>query len=202
MKSERKGKKIGTWNVNTLLQTGKIENLKIEMRRMKLDILGISEIKWSGTGDFWSDDYRVIYSGTEEGERTGQKGVAIIHEKALGLRVLGYVQHSERIILVKINTKPNNTVIIQIYMPTTNADDDEIEKIYEDINKLIDQTMAEDNVIVMGDINATVGEGNEGAIVGQFGLVTRNDRGRRLIEFCTRNDFIITNTHFQHLKRQ
>jgi len=58
----------------------------------------------------------------------------------LGFRVLGYVQHSDRIILVKINTKPNNTIIIQIYMPTTNADNDEIEKIYEDINKLIDQT--------------------------------------------------------------
>jgi len=57
-------------------------------------------------------------------------------------------------------------------------------------------------MIVMGDMNATVGEGKEGAIVGQFGLGTRNDRGRRLIEFCTRNDFIITNTHFQHHKRQ
>lgn len=104
MKAERKRKRIGTWNVNTLLQAGKIENLKIDMRRMKLDILGISEMRWRGTGDFWSDEYRVIYSGTEEGERTGQKGVAIILEKALGLKILGYVQHSDRIILVKINT--------------------------------------------------------------------------------------------------
>lgn len=64
-------------------------------------------------------------------------------------------------------------------MPTTNADDNEIKKkkIYEDLNKLIDQTKTEDNRIVMGDVNATVGEGKEGAIVGQFELGTRNDRG-------------------------
>ncbi|VVC44948.1 Endonuclease/exonuclease/phosphatase [Cinara cedri] len=172
MKSKIKTKRIGTWNVNTLLQADKIENLKIEIRRIKLDILGISEMRWRETGYFWSDEYRVIYSETEEGERTGQKGVGIILEKALGLRLLGYVQHSDRIIIIKINTKPNNT------------------------------TKAEDNVIVMGDMNATVGEGKELAIVGQFGLGTRNDRGRILIEFCTRNDLIITNTHFQQHKRR
>lgn len=121
---EKNTKRIGTWNVNTLLQAGKIENLKIEMRRMKLDILGISEMRWRRTGDFWSDKYRVKYSGTEDDEHTGKKGVGILLEKSLGLRVAGYVQHSDRIILVKIDTKSNNTVIIQIYMPTKNADND------------------------------------------------------------------------------
>lgn len=70
------------------------------MRRMKLGIMRISEIRWREIGDFWSDEYRVIYSGIEEGERTGHKGVGVVLEKAFGLRVLGYVQHSDRIILV------------------------------------------------------------------------------------------------------
>lgn len=87
-------------------------------------------------------------------------------------------------------------------MPTTNADDDEIERVYEDLNSLIDQTKAEDNLIVLGDMNATVGEGKDGTIAGQYGLGSRNDRGRRLIEFCARNKLVLTNTYFKHHKRQ
>lgn len=138
-------RRIGTWNVQTLLKPGKLENLKIEMKKQKLDILGISEMRWSGTGDFWSEDYRIIYSGPEEG-RTGINGVGIVLEKALGLRVTGYVQHSDRIIMVKVKTEPNDTIIIQLYMPTSGAPDEEIEKIYDEVNKLIDTTKADDNI--------------------------------------------------------
>lgn len=172
--------------LNTLLQAGKLENLKMEMSLQKLNILGISEMRWPGTGDFWSDNYRIIYSGTEEG-RTGMKGVGIILEKSLGQRVTGYIQHSDRIILVKLNTKPNDTIIIQVYMPTSNAEDEEIDRLYDELNNLNDKTKGEDNVIVLGDMNANIGEGKEGTIVGKYGLGVRNERGDRLIEFCSRN---------------
>ncbi|KAI5718650.1 hypothetical protein M8J77_024598 [Diaphorina citri] len=193
--------KIGTWNVTTLLQPGKLENLKMEMKRQNMSILGISEMRWQGTGDFWSDEYRIIYSGTEGG-RTGQRGVAIVLNKPMGMRVTGYVQHSDRILLVKIKSSPADTVIIQVYMPTSNAEDEEIERMYEEINDLIDKTRAEDNVIIMGDMNATVGEGRDGIAVGEFGLGVRNERGDMLVEFCTRNNLIITNTQFNHHKRR
>ncbi|KAI5711321.1 hypothetical protein M8J75_016072 [Diaphorina citri] len=165
------------------------------MKRQNIDILGISEMRWQGAGDFWSDDVRVIYSGTEEG-RTGMKGVGIVLEKSMGLRVTGYVQHSDRIILVKLKTEPNDTIIIQVYMPTTNAEDEEVERIYEDINGLIDKTRGEDNVIIMGDMNAIVGEGRDGVTVGKY------ERGDMLVEFCTRNRLVITNTCFDHHKRR
>lgn len=87
-------------------------------------------------------------------------------------------------------------------MPTSNADDEEIERIYEELNNLIDQTKSEDNVIIIGDMNATVGEGRDESIVGEFGLGNRNERGTRLIEFCARNNMIISNTHFKHHKRR
>uniref|UniRef100_A0A8D8Z0H2 Craniofacial development protein 2 n=1 Tax=Cacopsylla melanoneura TaxID=428564 RepID=A0A8D8Z0H2_9HEMI len=200
-KRQKNIRRIGTWNVQTLLKAGKLENLKIEMRRQKLDILGISEMRWNGTGDFWSEDYRIIYSGPEE-ERTGINGVGIVLEKALGLRVTGYVQHSDRIIMVKIKTEPNDTIIIQLYMPTSGAPDEEIEKIYDEVNKLIDTTKADDNIIILGDMNAIVGEGREGTTVGQYGHGRRNERGNQLIEFCTRNNLVITNTLFMHHKRR
>lgn len=77
-----------------------------------------------------------------------------------------------------------------------------IERMYEEINDLIDKTRAEDNVIIMGDMNATVGEGRDGIAVGEFGLGVRNERGDMLVEFCTRNNLIITNTQFNHHKRR
>ena len=123
-------------------------------------------------------------------------------KKAMGLRVAGYVQHSDRIILVKLNTEPNNTIIIQTYMPTTNEDDEEIERMYEHLNHLIEGTRAEDNVIILGDWKATVGEGAERTTVGEYGLGVRKERGERLIEFCTRNKLVITNTLFNHHKRR
>jgi len=57
-------KRVGTWNVRTLLQTGKLKNLKVEMKRLKIDILGVSEMRGP---NFWSGEYRIIYSGTEDG---------------------------------------------------------------------------------------------------------------------------------------
>jgi hypothetical protein len=107
-------KRVGTWNVRTLLQTEKLENLKVEMK--KIDILGVSEIRWLKSGDFWSGEYRMIYSGTEDG-RLGTKGVRIVLQKNMGHKVKGYVQYSDRIILVKLDTKPIDTVIIQVYIP-------------------------------------------------------------------------------------
>lgn len=88
----------------------------------------------------------------------------------LGLRVTAYVQG--KIIIVKINT-----VIVQIFMPVTKEDDD------EDLNKPIDQTKNEDHLIVIKDMNATIGAGKEGTVVEQYGLGNGNDGGRRLIEF-------------------
>ncbi|KAF0730470.1 craniofacial development protein 2-like [Aphis craccivora] len=60
VKDVKEYKRLATWNVRTLLQCGKLENLKIEMDKMKIDILGISEMRWPKSGDFWSGDHRII----------------------------------------------------------------------------------------------------------------------------------------------
>ncbi|KAF0753999.1 craniofacial development protein 2-like [Aphis craccivora] len=193
-------KRIGTWNVKTLLQTGKLENLKVEMKRLKIDILGVSQMRWPKSGDFWSGEYRIIYSGTEDGRLGKKKRIGIVLQKNMGHKVKGYVQYSDRIILVKLDTKPIDTVIIQVYMHTSEEEDDEVERIYEELNDLMEK--GEENLIILGDFNAIVGEGKEKNIVGKYGLGIRNPRGEILLEFCIRNNLIITNTHFQHHKRR
>src|SRR5918995_6973269 len=68
---------IGTWNVRTMNEKGKLENVKMEMKRYGLSVLGLSEVRWKGQGDFVSGDVRVIYSGGSE----GQRGVAVLLKK-------------------------------------------------------------------------------------------------------------------------
>lgn len=83
-------KRVGTWNVRTLLQARKLENIKAEMKRLKVDILGISEMRWPKSGDFWTGEFRIIYSGTGEDGRIGTKGVGIGLQKNMGHKVKGY----------------------------------------------------------------------------------------------------------------
>lgn len=193
--------KIGTWNVNTLLKCGKLENVKKEMRRIGIDILGLSEVRWPEEGDFWSDEFRVIHSGTAK-ERPGYGGVAIMLNKDFGRNVTGYVQYNERVMLVRVNTKPKNTVIIQVYAPTTSHEDEEVEEMYEGIEKLIESVRSDENLIIMGDFNAVVGEGKSDEATGSFGLGKRNERGETLTQFCIRSNLCIANTFFDHPLRR
>lgn len=109
----------------------------------------------------------------------------------MGHKVKGYVQYSDRIILFKLDTKPIDTVIIQVYMPTSEEEDDEVERIYEELNYLIKTVKGKENLIILGDFNATVREGKENNIVGKYGLEIRNPRGEILLNFCARNNLII-----------
>ncbi|KAL4084163.1 hypothetical protein QTP88_027996 [Uroleucon formosanum] len=194
-------RRIATWNVRTILQCGKLENLKIEMARMKMDILGLSEMRWPRAGDLWIGEYRLIHIGTAE-NNPGIGGVGIIMSKTIGKKVKGFVQYNDRIILVKIETKPKDTIIVQVYMPTFNSSERELEEVYEGIEKVIEKVKGDENLIIMGDWNAVVGEECLGHIIGNYGLGNRNERGDRLIDFCSKHELLITNTYFKHHPRR
>jgi hypothetical protein len=97
-----------------------------------------------------------------------------------------------------MESTPNNLAIIQVYMPTSKANDEEVEEVYAGIEELMKHTKPQDNVIIMGDFNALVGEGRKGREVGNFGLGKRNARGERIMEFCRQNGMIISSTRFQN----
>jgi len=87
-------------------------------------------------------------------------------------------------------------------MPTSNNDIGEVEKVYEDIEELLKLTKQKDNLIIMIDFNAVIGEGLDGKEVGNYGLGKRNDRGDRLLEFCRQHELVISNTLFNNHKRR
>ena len=153
-KRERLG--IGTWNVRSLNETGRLkgrfEEVKSEMKRCELNVLGVSEVRWKGQDDYVSEDggVRMIYSGGEE----SQRGVGIILDEETAKRVVEVEKCSDRLIMVKIRATPVDMVIIQVYMPTTAHEDDEVEEMYEQIERIISKQKRNTNVIVMGDFNA------------------------------------------------
>ena len=190
--------KIGTWNVRSMY-TGKLEIVKQEMTRTGINLLGISELCWTGKGHFQSEDHKIFYSGHETIRRSG---VAIICSKEVSKSVLGYSPINDRLISIRIQCKPLNMTIIQAYAPTTAAEESVIEEFYRKLQETVESTPSGDILIVMGDLNAKVGKSLKSRSVGTHGLGIRNEAGERLVEFCDSNDLRITNTCFKQPNRR
>ena len=190
--------RVATWNVRTMNSPGKLENIKQEMRRNRIDVLGVSEVRWRDGGELLSDEFRMVYSGGTEKER----GVAIIMERKMAGRVMDIVKVSDRLMMVKMEARPVNLVLIQVYMPTSGCEEEEVEEMYSKLDELLDKQKGTDNVVILGDWNAVVGEGREDKEVGSFGLGKRNSRGEQLVEFCKRRKLMVSNTWFEQPKRR
>ena len=115
------------------MNQGKLEVIKQDMARVNVNILGISELKWSGMGEFNSDDHYIYYCGQESLRRNG---VAIMVNKTVQNAVLGWNLKNDRMISLRFQGKPFNITVIQVYAPTSNAEEAEVEQFYEDLQNL------------------------------------------------------------------
>ena len=120
---------VGIWNARSLNQ-GKLKVVTQVLARMNINILGISEIKWVGMGEFNSDDYYIYYSGQQSLRRNG---VALTVNKRLQNAVRGCNLKNNRMISAHFQSKPFNITVIEVYDPITNAKEAEIERFYEDL---------------------------------------------------------------------
>ena len=116
------------------MNQGKLEVVKQEMARVNVDILGISELKWTGMGEFNSDDHYIYYCGQESLRRNG---VAIMVNKRVQNAVLGCNLKNDRMISVRFQGKPFNITVLQVYAPTSNAEEAEVKQFYEDLQDLL-----------------------------------------------------------------
>ena len=98
--------------------------------------------------------------------------------------------------------KPFNIMVIQVYAPTSNAEEAEGEQFYEDPQDLLELTPKKDVLFIIGDWNAKVGSQDTPGVTGKLGLGMQNEAGQRLIEFCQENALVIANTLFQQHKRR
>ena len=119
------------------MNQGKLVVVKQEMTRVNIDILRISELKWTRIGEFNSDDHYIYYCGQESHRRNG---VAIIVSKRVQNAVRGCNLKNDRMISVRFQGKPFNITVIQVYALTNNAEEDEVERFYEDLQDLLELT--------------------------------------------------------------
>jgi len=169
------------------------------MARVNIDILGIGRIKWTRMGEFNSHGHYIYYYGQESLRRNG---VAITVNKRVQNAVLGCHLKNNRRFSVRFQGKPFNITVIQAYVPTSNAEEAEVEWFYEDLQDLLELTPEKDVLFIIGDWNAKVGSQETPGVTGKFGLGIRNEAGQRLIEFCQENTLVIAITLFQQYNRR
>ena len=141
-----------------------------------------------------------IYYCRQESLR--RNGVAIMVNERVRNAVLGCSLISDRMISVRFQGKPFNIRGMQVYAPTSNAEEAEVEPFYEDLQDLLELTLKKDVLFIIRDWNAKVGSQETPGVTGKFGLGIWSKEGQRLIEFCQENTLVIANTLFQQHKRR
>ena len=149
-------------------------------------------------GEFSSNDHYNYYC---EQESLRRNGVALIVNKRVQNAVLGCSVKNERMISVHFKGKPFNIAVIQVYALITDAEEDEVERLYEDLKALEVTHTHKDVLFITGDWNAKVGSEEIPGVTGKFGLGVQNEAGQRLTEFYQEKTLVITNTLFQQQKR-
>ena len=132
-------------------------------------------------GEFNSDDHYIYYCGQESLKR---KGIAIMVNKRVQNAVSECNLKNDGMISVHFQGKPFNITVIQVYAPTSNAEEAEVERFYEYLQDLLELTPKKDILFIIGDWNAKVGSQETPGVTGKFGLGVQNEAGQRLTEFC------------------
>ena len=150
-------------------------------------------------GEFISDYHYIYYCGQESLRRNR---VAIMVNKRVQNAVLGCNLKNKRMISVHFQGKPFNIIVIQVYAPTSNAEEAEVKSFYEDLQDLLELTPKIDVLFIIGDWNVNVGSQETPEVTGKFGLGIQNEARQRLMDICQENALVIANTHFQQHKRR
>ena len=181
------------------MNQGTLEVIKPEMIKVNVNILGISELKGTGMGEFNSDDHYIYYCEREYLRRNG--GASMVNKRVLHA-VLRCNLKDERMIPVRFQGKPFNITVIQAFAPMRNAEEAEVEWYCEDLQDLLELISKKDVLFIKGDWNVKVGSQEILGVTGKFGLGILNEAGQRLIEFFQENTLVIANTLFKQHKRR
>ncbi|XP_025080471.1 craniofacial development protein 2-like [Pomacea canaliculata] len=181
-----------------MYETGKLAQVTAEMRRYNLHILGVSESRWTGSGRVQTQTGEtVLYSGREDNQH--HEGVAIILRKGTDKCLIEWKPINSRLISARVRGNMAMT-LIQCYAPTNDGDDEVKDTFYDQLQAEVSAAPHHDLLIVMGDMNAKVGNDNTHVerTMGRHGCGCMNENGERLVELCTMYNLVIGGTLFPH----
>ena len=190
---------ITTWNIRTLAQMGKVQELTHELKRYTWHVLGLCEVRWKNSGEHLTEEGHILYYSGEPNKRTS--GVGFLVNRKFKNTVLGCCPISSRLITIRLRATPFNITVIQVYAPTLEHDDEEVEEFYSLIQTTVDKVNKKDILIVQGDWNAKVGRDaldDWGNHCGPSCNPTTNDRKLRLLEFASYNNLTLANMLGEH----
>ena len=194
---------IGTWNVRTMYESGKTAQIATEMRNYNLTILGISEARWTGSGQKrLASGELLLFSGHEKEDAPHTQGVALMLSKTAQRALIGWEAHGPRFLVANFRTKKQNINldVIQCYAPTNESEEEEKDDFYERLLALVQARPRKNILILMGDFNAKIGSNNRGyeEIMGKQGIGERNDNGERFADLCATTNLAIGGSLFPH----
>ncbi|XP_073668649.1 uncharacterized protein [Paramisgurnus dabryanus] len=193
--------KIGTWNVRTMHETGKAAQVASEMNRYNIQVLGICECRWNGSGmTSLASGEKILYSGHADENHDHTEGVAIMMSPVAAKTLMEWQPVSSRIMTARFNSKGRKVTLIQCYSPTNDADKEAKENFYNSLQTVVNELPKRDIKILMGDLNAKIGKDNLGKelIMGTQALGEMNENGELFTDFCAFNDLVIGGSVFQH----
>ncbi|CAH8292472.1 unnamed protein product [Heterobilharzia americana] len=177
-----------------MFEPSKAAQIAKEMRRYNIEVLGICESRWNGSGlSKLSTGESIIYSGHPDANHEHTEGVAIMMSSRASKALMQWEPISSRIMTARFNSKGRKVTIIQCYAPTNNAEQEKKEEFYRQLQSTLDKTSVGDIKILMGDMNAKLGGDNTGRelTMGREALGEMNENGELFAEFCAFNDLVI-----------
>jgi exonuclease III len=189
---------MATWNVRSMMQPRKMQEIANEMERNKIDILALQEMCWQGQGRIHKQKYTVLYSGPEY--RTGQLGTGFMITSSMRNSLPEFEAVNDRMCRIRIKGRYRNTAIISTHAPTEEKDEYEKEELYDRLEEICNNVQKYDTIIIMGDFNVKIGK--EKHLAKEAGKYTihneTNKNGQLLARFAARNKLFIKTTSFQH----
>ena len=196
--------KIATWNVRTLFQAGKTNIVANEMSKYNIDILGLTEVRWDNQGELkLQGGQQLLYSGHVTQQPIHTHGVGLLLSKQAQKALISWEAHGPRLTeaLFRTQHKKIKLRIIVCYAPTNDASEEEKEDFYGQMDQILATAHRQSNIeIVMGDLNAKIGNQNNGLerAMGTEGLGNINENGEKFAHFCLDHDLVIGGSLFPH----
>ena len=191
--------KLGNWNVRTLHQEGKLEQLTTAFDEYELDICALTETRLTGFEKRELHEGKILLlSGREDGYH--YQGVGLLLNKQAGQALDEWEPVDERIMYARLKSSHGNMSILVCYAPTNEADDNRKDSFYTKLQEVIDKIPKHDILLCIGDMNAKLGNDNEGfnEYMGVHGMGEMNENGLRFASFCMANELVIGSTMFEH----